>query len=78
MATDTQIEEDPPVQPQRPMEERSNAFPRHNISEGSSTDEEQEEEQVISPTTDGRPSRELQQILRDAEGFVGAIEKERG
>lgn len=40
MATNTQIEEDPLVQPQRPMEERSSASPRHNISEGSSSDEE--------------------------------------
>ena len=71
MATDTQIEEDPLVQPQRPLEERSSASPRHNFSEGSSSDEEQEEEQVRPPTTDGRLSRELQQILRDAEGFVG-------
>ena len=71
MAIDTQIEEDPLVQPQRPLEERSSASPRHNCSEGSSSNEEQEEEQVRPPTTDGRPSKELQQILRDAEGFVG-------
>ena len=72
MATNMKFEEDPLVRPQRPIEERSSASPRHNNSEGSSSDEEQEEEQVRPPITDGRPSRELQQILRDAEGFVGA------
>ena len=37
--------------------------------------EEQEEEQVRPPTTDGRPSRELQQILKDAKEFVGAAKE---
>lgn len=30
------------------------------------------------PTTDGRSRRELQQILRDAEGFVGAPREGKG
>ena len=31
-----------------------------------------EGEQVNPPTTSGRTSRELQQVLRDAEEFIGA------
>ena len=72
MATNTQIEEDPLVHPQRPTKDGSSASPRHKDSEESSSEEEQAREQVRPPTTNGRLSRELQQILRDAEEFVGA------
>ena len=72
MATDTQIEEDPLVQPLLPTEDGFSASPRHKDSEESSFEEEQEGEQVRPATTHGRPSRELQQILKDAEEFVGA------
>ena len=72
MATDTQVEEDPLVQPQRPTEDGSSASPRHKDFEKSSSEEEQVGEQVNPPTTSGRTSRELQQTLRDAEEFIGA------
>ena len=72
MATYTQIEEDPLVQPKRPTKDGSSASPRNKDSEESSSEEEHEGEQVRLLTTDGRPSRELQQILQDVEEFVGA------
>ena len=72
MATDTQIEEDPLVQTQRPTKDGSSASPRHKDFEESSSEEVQAGEQVRLPNTNGRPSRELQQILKDAEELVGA------
>ena len=44
MAIDTQSEEDPLVQPQRPTEDGSSASPRHKDSEESSSEEVQEGE----------------------------------
>ena len=72
MATDTQIEEDPLVQPQWPTKNGSSVSPRHKDSEESSSEEEQAREQERLPTTSGRPSKELQQILKGAEEFFGA------
>ena len=71
MATDTQVEEDPLVQTQRPTEGGSSFSPWHKDSKEISSEEEQVGEQANPPTTNGRTSRELQQILRDVEEFVG-------
>ena len=66
----TQSEEEPLVQPQQPATENSVASPRHRDSRDVSPVDLQEGELVDPPTTSGRTSKELQQILKDAEDFV--------
>ena len=77
MPSATQFEEDPLVQPQRPAEGNTSASPRHGDPRDTSPEDLQEGEQVDPPTTSGRTSRELRQILRNAEDFVGAPQNEK-
>ena len=73
----TQSEEDPLVQPQQPVAENSAASPRHGNPRDLSPDDLQEGETINPPTTCGRTSRELRQILKDAEDIVGAPRNEK-
>ena len=66
----TQSEEEPLVQPQQPTTENLVASPRHSDAKDGSLEDLQEGEPVNPPTTSGRTSRELRQILKDAEDFV--------
>ena len=77
MSSAMQSKEDPLGQPQPPMDDGSSASPRHKDPKENFSEEAQEGEQVNPPTTSGRTSRELQQILRDAEEFVGAPRNEK-
>ena len=66
-----QSEEEPLVQPQQPTPENLVASPSHGDPSDVSPEGLQEGEPVNLPTTSGRTSRELRQILKDAEDFVG-------
>ena len=77
MPSATQSKEDPLVQPQRPVEGNTSASPGHEDPRDRSPEDLQEGEQVDPPTTSDRTSRELWQILRDAEEFVGAPKNEK-
>ena len=60
----------PLVQPLQPAKTSTNNSPKGKASE---REESQEEEELIDvPTTNGRTSLELRQILRDVEDFIGA------
>ena len=70
MPSEGQSKDDPLVQPLRPTETSTNNSPKGTASE---QQESQEEEELIDvPITSGRTSRELRQILRDVEDFIGA------
>ena len=77
MPSETRSEDDPLVQSLQPAERSTSASPRHKNLEVLREEDSQEEEHVYPPTTSGRTSRELQQILRDAEEFVGAPRNEK-
>ena len=65
----THSEEEPLVQPQQPTTENSVASPRHSDPKDMFP-EDLQGELVNPPTTSGRTSRELWQILKDAEDLV--------
>ena len=77
MSSTTQYEEDPLVQPLRLAEASTSASPRHKDPRDSSPEDLQDEEQVNPPITSGRTSKELRQILKDVEEFVGAPRNEK-
>ena len=76
MPSATQSEEEPQVQPQRPVEGNTSASPRHGDPRDTSPEDLQEGEQMDPPTTRGRTRKELRQILRDEEEFVEAHRNE--
>lgn len=70
MLSKEQSKDEPFVQPLRPGETSTKNSPQDKASE---QEESQEEEELLNvPTTSGRISRELRQILWDAEDFIGA------
>ena len=72
-----QSKDDPLVHPLHPAETNTSISPKGKTPEVSQQVESQEEEQINIPATSGRTSRELRQILRDAEDFVGAPRNEK-
>eukprot|EP00253_Pinus_taeda_P004305 PITA_04305 len=70
MPSEEQSKDESLVQPLRPAETSATNSPKDKASE---EEESQEEEELIDvPTTSGRTSREIRQILRDAKDFIGA------
>ena len=73
----TQFEEKPLVQPQKPAVENSVASPRHSNPKDVSLEDLKEGKLIDPPIMSGRTSKELQQILKDAEDFVGVPRNEK-
>ena len=77
LSSTTQSKEEPMVQPQQLASENSVASPRHSDPKDVSLEDLKEGEPIDLPTTSGRTSRELRQILKDAEDFVGIPRNEK-
>ena len=65
MPSEEQSKEESLVKPLQPKEVK-------NSSSGQEDSQDVEEELIEAPAGRGRTSRELRQILRDAEDFIGA------